>query len=133
MTAPAPATGVIPYAPKIVREYLIDRLGAGVRVATEVPATRPEKLVTITTVPTGDAGNLALSPRRLIIQCYSASEATAGELAEQVFGHMKAAKFVPGNGLRDVSVVGTPARFDDPDDDSPRFQMTVDVLLRAVL
>lgn len=129
----APATGVIPYAPKVVRNYLATALGTGVRVATEVPANRPAKLVTITTTPTNGGSSLALSPRRLIIQCYHADEATAGELAEQVSGHLEAAKFVPGNGLRNVSVVGTPARFDDPDDSTPRFQMTVDVLLRAVL
>ena len=127
-----PATGVLPYAPQIVRDYLISVLDAGVRVATTVPATRPAKLVTITMVPTGDAGNLALSPRRLIIQVYSSDEASTGALAERVFSHLKAAKFVPGNGLRDVSVVGTPARFDDPDINTPRFQMAVDVLLRAV-
>jgi len=126
-----PATGLIPYAPRVVRDYLITRLGAGVRVATEVPANRPEKLVTITMVSTGDTANLALSPRRLIIQCYHANEAVAGELAEMVCAQLKSAKYLPGNGLRDVSVVGTPARFDDPDDGTPRFQMTVDVLLRV--
>lgn len=121
------------YAPKAVRDYLTAVLGADVRVSTNVPAVRPAKLVTITTAPTGGGNNLALSPRRLIIQVYSADEATAGELAEVVFGHLRAAKNVPGNGIRDVSVVGTPARFDDPDDSTPRFQMTVDVLLRATL
>ena len=122
-----------PYAPKVVRDYLIAVLGADVRVSTDVPANRPANLVTITTAPTGGGNNLALSPRRLIIQVYNADEATAGELAELVFGYLRAAKNVPGNGIRDVSVVGTPARFDDPDDSTPRFQMTVDVLLRATL
>lgn len=128
---PTPATGLIPYAPRVVRDYLISRLGPGVRIATEVPANRPVKLVTITMVSTGDTANLALSPRRLIIQCYHADEAVAGELAEMVCAQLKSAKYQPGNGLRDVSVVGTPARFDDPDDSTPRFQMTVDVLLRV--
>lgn len=128
----APTTGTFRYAPKVVRDYLSAALGAGIRVATEVPASRPERLVTIQMVPTGDNGNLALSPRRLIIQVYSSTETSAGELAERVFSHLRAARTVPGNGLRDVSVVGTPARFDDPDLNTPRFQMTVDVLLRAV-
>jgi hypothetical protein len=127
----APAVPVIPYAPRIVRDYLAAALGAGVRVATKVPATRPAKLVTITTAPTGSGNNLALSPRRLIIQCYNADEAVAGELAETVLAHLRSAAYEQGNGLRNVTVVGTPARFDDPDDDTPRFQMTVDVLLRA--
>lgn len=127
-----PVFGTVPYAPRVARDYLTSKLGAGVRVATDVPASRPEKLVTITTAPTGDDGNLALSPRRLIVQVYSADETTAGELAEQVFSHLKAVNHTPGTGMRKVSVVGTPARFDDPDDSTPRFQMTVDVLLRAV-
>jgi hypothetical protein len=128
----APSVGTIPYVAKVVRDYLISVLDSDVRVATYVPATRPAKLVTITTTPTGDVGNIALSPRRCIIHTHHADELTAGNLSEAVFGHLKAAKYLPGNGIRNVSVVGTPARFDDPDDATPRFQMTADVLLRAV-
>lgn len=128
----APAAPVIPYAPRVVRDYLITVLGDDVRVATKVPAVRPAKLVMISTAPTSGGTNLVLSPRRLIVQVYNADEATAGELAEMVLAHLRSARYVPGNGIRDVSVVGTPARFDDPDDSTPRFQMTVDVLLRAV-
>jgi len=121
----------IPYAPKVVREYLASVLPADVRVATKVPANRPAKLVTITTVPTGDSNNLVLSPRRLIIQVWHADEETAGELAETVCAHMRNARFIPGNGIRNVTIVGTPGRFDAPNDPTPRFQMTVDVLLRS--
>lgn len=128
----APTSPVFPYAPKVVRSYLATALGSSVRVSTEVPAERPAKLVTITTAPTGGGNNLVLSPRRLIIQVYNANETVAGELAETVLSHLKSAPYVQGNGLRNVTVVGTPARFDDPDDSTPRFQMTVDVLLRAV-
>ena len=127
-----PATGLIPYAPKVVRDYLVSVLDPDVRVSTDVPATRPAKLVTITTVPTGDSNNVALSARRLILQCYHADETVAGQPAETVFGHLRSARYVQGNGIRDVTVVGTPARLDDPDDQTPRFQVTVDVLLRAV-
>jgi hypothetical protein len=102
-------------------------------MATEVPASRPAKLVTITTASTSGGTNLVLSRRWVIIQVYNASEAVAASLAETVYAHMQAAKFVPGNGLRDVVPVGTPARFDDPDDNTPRFQMTLEVLLRAVV
>lgn len=125
-------TAVIPYAPKVVRQYLVDRLGPSVRIAFKVPASLPEKLVIITTAPTGDGNNLVLSPRRLIVQVYNADETVAGELAETVCAELKSARYVQGNGLRNVTVVGTPARFDDPDRATPRFQMTVDVLLRAV-
>jgi hypothetical protein len=127
MSAPAK----IPYAPKVVRAYLKSVLDTDVRVTTEVPADRPAKLVTITTAPTGGGTNLVLQSRRLIIQVHAADEAVAGDLAETVCAHLRAAKYVQGNGLRNVTVVGTPARFDDPDDSTPRFQMTADVLLRA--
>jgi hypothetical protein len=130
MTAPVT---VWPYAAKVVRDYLITKLDNDVRVATEVPASRPAKLVTITTASTSGGTNLALSKRWVIIQCYNASEAVAANLAETVYAHMQTAKFTPGNGIRDVVAVGTPARFDDPDDNTPRFQMTLEVLLRAVV
>jgi hypothetical protein len=74
-----------------------------------------------------------LSKRWVVIRCYNASEAIAAELAELVYGHMQDAKDTPGNRIRDVVDVGTPFRFDDPDDNTPRFQMTLEVLLRAVV
>ena len=120
------------YAPRVVRNYLISVLPSDVRVATKVPATRPAKLVTITTAPTGDNGNMVLSSRRLIIQVWMTDEDAAGDLAEMVFDRMRQARYIKGNGIRDVTVVGTPARFDAPDDPTARFQMTVDVLLRAL-
>jgi hypothetical protein len=126
-----PALGVVKYAPKVVRDYLTSVLDAGIRVSTDVPANRPALLVTITSASTGGGTNLALSPRRVIIQCYHPNEAAAGTLAETVYAHMRGARFVPGNGIYNVVTVGTPARFDDPDDSTPRFQMTLDVLLRA--
>jgi len=128
-----PVAPVIPYAAKVVRTYLTAALGPSVRVATKVPAERPAKLVMISTAPTSGGTNLVLSSRRLIIQVFHADETVAGELAETVVAHLKSARYVQGNGLRNVTVVGTPARFDDPDDSTPRFQMTVDVLLRAVV
>ena len=39
---------------------------------------------------------------------------TAGELAELVFSHMMDANYTPGNGIRDVVPVGTPAPFRRP-------------------
>lgn len=129
----APAVGVWAYAPKVVRNYLVSVLDPAIRVATEVPANRPSLLVTITTAPTGGGDNIALSPRRVVIRCYHPNEAAAGELAELVFAHMKSAYCMPGNGIRDVVVVGTPALFPDPDDSTPRFQMTLDILLRATV
>lgn len=129
---PAP-TRVWPYAAKVVRNYLITKLDNDIRVATEVPANRPAKLVVITTASTSGGDNPILSKRWVIIQVYHAEEATAADLAETVFGHMLDAKYASGTGMRDVVVVGTPQRFDDPDDSTPRFQMTFEPLLRAVV
>jgi len=129
----APACGIWPYAAKVVRDYLKTVLDSDIRVATEVPATRPAKLVTITTASTSGGDNIALQKRWVIIQVYHADEMTAANLAELVYAHMKSAYYTPGNGIRDVVAVGTPARFDDPDDSTPRFQMTLEVLLRAVV
>lgn len=122
---------MFPYAPRVVREYLLTKLPNDVRVTTKAPATRPAKLVTITSVPTSDTNNLVLSPRRLIIQVSHADEQTAGELAETVFSFLRTARYENGNGIRNVTVVGTPANYPDPDGSTPRFQMTVDVLLRS--
>lgn len=121
-----------PYAAKLSKEYLRSTLPADVRVATKVPKDWGQKLVTLTTAPARDGDNLVLSTRRLIIKCWSPDEDVAGELAETVFDAMRNAKRIPGNGIRNVTVVGTPARLDDPDDPTARFVMTVDVLLRAV-
>lgn len=127
----APAVGVWPYAPRVVRNYLKTVLDTDVRIATEVPAIRPAKLVTITTASTSGGDNIALSKRWVIIRIRNADEATAANLAELVYGHMMIARYTPGNGIRDVVPVGTPARFDDPDDSTPCFQMTLEILLRA--
>ena len=119
------------YAPQVVRDYLTTVLDPAIRVATNVPANRPTLLVTISTASANGGGNIALSPRRVILHCYHPNAAAAGNLAETGFGHMLSARFTPGNGIYNVVVVGTPARFDDPDDSTPRFQMTLDILLRA--
>lgn len=77
--------------------------------------------------------NLALSQRRCIIQCRDRSEVLTGRLAEKVRGFLVDAMYRPGNGIRDVNVIGEPAIFNNPDDPSntPRAQLTVDVTLRA--
>ncbi|AID58829.1 minor tail protein [Mycobacterium phage Gaia] len=121
-----------PYAPRIVKDYLTNTLPADVRVSTKVPANRPMKLVTIKMVPARGGDNMVLSTRRLIIECWNADESAAGELSEVVLDAMEKAKYVKGNGIRDVVIVGSPGRLDNPDDPTPRFIMTVDVLLRAV-
>ena len=57
----------------------------------------------------------------MIIHCFHPSELAAGELAELVFAQMMSARHTIGDGIRDVTVVGSPARFDDPTT-APRFK-----------
>lgn len=119
-----------PYIGQVLRDYLSAKLG-GIRVSTEVPASRPTRLVTLTVVPAGPAEKPEhLSWRRVIFHCWDASEADAGRLAETVRSVLLLSKY-EGIGIRKVVIVGEPGRFDDPDDGKPRFQMTADFMLRA--
>jgi hypothetical protein len=147
----APPVGTISYVVAVLHDYLCNYTGCSaghppgvlpeeVRVATEVPADRPPLLVIITTASTGaGAHSDVLSWRRVTLYCSAPDELVAGRLAETVFGWLRSAeqekqagRQLQGTGFRCVNVVGTPARLDDPDDSTPRFQMTVDVLLRTV-
>ena len=133
-TVDVPATGYYEYLPLVLKQYLDTRLPSDVVVATQVPKVVPPRLVTLQSVPTGGSGtNLALSQRRCIIQCRDRSEILTGRLAEKVRGFLVDAIHLPGNGIRDVTVIGEPAIFLNPDDPSnaPRAQLTVDILLRA--
>lgn len=135
-----------PYTTKVIRDYLAGALPSdGMRVATETPAslggaTPPwgsapntySSLVTITSVPVRGIRNLVLSTRRHTIYCWNSSELEAATLAETVRQLMVDARYA-GVGIRDCDFIGEPARLDDPDHPSiPRFQMTCDVLARAL-
>ena len=132
-TLDVPQTGYFEYLPLVLKQYLDTRLPSDVVVATQIPSTVPSRLVVLESVPTSGGNNLALSERRCIIQCRDRSEILTGRLAEKVRGYLVDAIYRPGNGIRDVTVIGEPAMFPDPDDPSnaPRAQLTVDVLLRA--
>lgn len=122
------------YAPKVVRDYLAINL-TGVRVVSDVPKTKPAKLVTVTSAPVGTSRDSKyLSWRRLIIHAAVKSgdaETDSAKLAEDCRDLIQAAKY-KGLGIRRVNVTGEPARLDDPDDNSVRFVMTVDVLMRSL-
>lgn len=130
-------TNRYPYAPKVVGDYLREKLRemaeySGVRVATEVPKTMTTPLVTITMVPATGSANLVLSERRLIIQCWDSKELDAGNLAEEVRRLMFDLSHTRVRWLRGADIIGEPGRLDDPDIAMPRFQITVDVRLRAL-
>lgn len=120
-----------PYIASVLQPYLKAQLG-GVRVATEVPATRPARLVTLTVVPAGSSEKPEfLSWRRVIVHCWDdTSESDAGRLAETVRSVLLNSRYEQ-IGIRKVVIVGEPGRFDDPDDGRPRFQLTADFMLRA--
>lgn len=120
-----------PYIAAVLQPYLKDKL-VNVRVATEVPAKRPTKLVTLTVVPAGSSDKPEhLSWRRVIVHCWDdTSESDAGRLAETVRAVLLNARY-EGIGIRKVVIVGEPGRYDDPDDGKPRFQLTADFMLRA--
>lgn len=121
-----------PYAPKVVIDYLKERVDPSWHVATKVPATKPESLITISTVPASGMDNMVLSVRRLIIHCWNSDELYCGRMAERVRALLVDAPRSGVMWIRGVTVVGEPADFRDPDDmELPRFQLTVDVLLRA--
>ena len=119
-----------PYAPKLIKIYLAANL-PGIRVATQVPSTMPPTLITIESAPTNGVVSMALSTRRLIIQCWNSNEEVAGTLAETVRHLLVDAPRSGVKGIRGVDIVGEPGRLDDPDTGLPRFQITADVLLRA--
>ena len=132
-TAPVPTTGYFEYLPLVLKTHLDTKLTSDVIVATKVPDPRPPRLVVLWSVPTSGDMNLVLSQRRCIIQCWDRSEILTGRLAEKVRGYLIDAIRLPGNGIRDVNVIGEPAMFPDPDDptNAPRAQLTVDILMRA--
>ena len=135
MTFPQPMFGFFPYAAIVAREYLKTRIPSNYVVSTLVPNPRPAKLIAIRTANTSDpmVRNPALSKRRLIIWCYDTDEVSACTAAEMVRGYLYEAMFQRGSGIRDMTVIGEPMYYPDPDDPAktPRAQLTVDVLLRA--
>mgnify|MGYP003611348379 CR=1 FL=1 len=125
-------TRPFPYAPKVVIDYLKERVDPSWHVGTEVPANKPDRLVTVTTVPASGPDNMVLSVRRLIIHCWNSDELYCGRMAEAVRALLVGAPRSGAKWIRGVNVVGEPADFRDPDNLAmPRFQLTVDVLLRA--
>lgn len=124
---------MFPYAPKVIRDYLATKLG--IRVSGDVPASRPNQLITVTSAPVGPelegVKQRVLSKRRLIIQCWNTNELAAGELAEQVRDLLLQAPY-EHIGVRRIEIIGEPAKRNEPETGSPYFQLTVDVLLRSV-
>lgn len=122
-----------PYAPKVVLDYLEEKATPlGWVVTSKVPSPKPNSLITITTAPAPGKNNPVLSVRRLIIHCWNSDEFYCGRMAEAVRAWLVSAPRDGVKWIRGVNIVGEPADFRDPDTPAqPRFQLTVDVMIRA--
>ena len=107
---------------------------AGVRVCDDVPATRPQRFVTVDYLPVGNlftgVKQRVLSRRRLLIYVWGSSIGDALALCEQLRDRLLTYR---GGGVRRFVIVGEPSRRDDPDSGHHRFVMTVDAHMRAYL
>lgn len=121
------------YAPKLYIDYLSARM-PGVFIATRIPTDavrggRP--LVVIDTIPAGGMpGNaaLVLARRWLVFSCFDTDETGAAELCEWIRAEVLLSRYA--HLCRAATVNGEPARFDRPDEPIPRFQTTIEVVLR---
>lgn len=121
-----------PYAPKVVGDYLRENVDSSWVVGTKVPVSMPDSLVTISTAPARGPENMVLSVRRLIIHCWNSDELYCGRMAERIRALLVSAPRKGAKWIHGVTIVGEPADYRDPDNPAlPRFQITVDILLRA--
>ena len=118
------------YAPKVFHDYLAGVLGAGVRVATQIPKTVPAKLVTIAAAPTGghDKPEIFVWHRLVFRVRVGRDEVAAGELCHDVRNAVARSPRA-GIGVHKVRVIGEPGLLYDPDDSTPIVQTTIDVLM----
>lgn len=116
---------------EIVTNYLYDRLADTTSVSTRVPAPRPNRFVTVRAVGGGDR-NIVLSSRMVIFQCWDNDENHARRLAERSFAILKAAQRDPSESrIRQVTTIGVPQSFPDPDSSMPRYQFTLQFDIRG--
>lgn len=122
-------TVITPLVSLVVKQYLDPLLG-GVRVSSENPRPRPTPFVRLRPAG-GNDRNMALSDRMLTVEVWDDTDLKAGRLAEQVFALLVAAPRSGHKVIRSVVSVGAPAQSPDPDDRSPRYRFTVQLVLRG--
>jgi len=122
-----------PDAEALAIAWLTGKLGAGVTIATKVPATRPAKFVKVTRTG-GVQRDLISDDAQLTFECWAASEIDASAICRLVRAHLKAVEgeTVGGVFARKVTEIGGPANFPDPESASPRYQYTASVACRGV-
>jgi len=122
---------MIPYAPAIYRNYLSTTLSVPVFPAK--PGTRPPKCIVLQPIQaSGTAKQRVFGWRRMLIHCWDSSDTTgdaAGLLGERIRQALVESPWA-GLGVHRVVVLGEPGRYDDPREATPRFQLTVDVLMK---
>lgn len=134
--------GRYPYVVKRYVDYLTGRM-PDVLVCTKIP-TNPDRelIVTINSMPAWSHPSRVLAWRQLVFGAHAVNPSTppislelqAGELCEQVRAEVKWSSSLTSRGVnhvcREAAIVGEPARFDLLDEPTPRFQTTINVLLR---
>lgn len=121
------------YAPKLFVDYLKTEM-PDVWPCTKIPKDRQappvngRPIVHISTVPGPAHSSRQLSWRRLIFDCTADDEISCGDVCEDVRSAVVASRY--DHICRDTTIVGEPARVDLGDEPVPRFQVTIDVLLR---
>ncbi|WP_424807658.1 hypothetical protein [Rhodococcus sp. 27YEA15] len=116
---------------ELVAAYLFDRLGDGTPVSTRVPVPRPSRFVTARAAGGGDR-NLVLSSRMVIFQCWDDDDDGARRLSERAFSILKAAQRDREEpAIRQVTTIGAPQSFPDPDTSMPRHQFTLQFDIRG--
>lgn len=114
------------------RVWLNPRLSP-VKVATEVPSTRPDELVKVS-LTGGFEPNPVTEWSQLTFECWAKDSVRASEICRLVKAHLKAmaGETVVGVFVRRVRTVGNPVSFPDPETASPRYQYTAEIQHRYV-
>lgn len=127
---------VTPDVEAVYQSYLRTSLAARgwtAKVASVVPATRPEFMVKVT-LTGGSVRNQISHEVQLTVECWAADSLKASELARLCHAltiAMQGAVF-SGVWVRAARPVSNPASFPDPDTSTPRYQFTTRLDVRPL-
>lgn len=125
-------TSTTPNVAKLYRNYIAGKI-TDAAVKDDDPATRPRRLIVITSAPGGGSTDKPqyFTWRRVIVKTTATDDDTSYMLCESVRRWVvKSPREIAA--VHKIVIVGEPGRFDDPDDTSPRYQMTFDVLVKPI-
>lgn len=120
-----------PDAEALTVQYLLT-VGTGAHISSDVPDPRPDLLVTVLRAG-GTRRNLISDSPMLIVQAWASTKGAAHDLCQLVRAHIHAMAGTKVNGVwaYKVTEVGGPAYLPDPDTNTPRYQITVQLHLRG--